>query len=341
MCNREDRAAMETMDEEAWTTPFTQRFAVRLPIVSAPMGGAAGGRLAAAVSNAGGLGLIGPGYSDREWIARELDAAAGARVGIGFISWHLAHDPGRLTFALERGVRDVMLSFGDASPFVEPVRRAGARLILQVQSLAAAREAVALGPDAIVAQGTEAGGHGADRALFPLLPAVVDVAGSIPVLGAGGVSDGRGLVAALALGASGALVGTRLFVSEESLGHDGAKARLVASSGDATVRTTTFDVVRGFDWPRPFTGRALRNAFTDEWHDRAGELADSEDERERYRRAAAVDDFDVALIWAGQGVDAVTSIRPAGAIVAAMAREARAALDALSVHRLGAEARRR
>lgn len=331
-CIEMSSAGSAASSDGRWATPFTKAFNVRLPIVSAPMGGIAGGRLAAAVTRAGGLGLVGPGFSDREWIERELEAAGGERVGIGFISWHLTRDPGRLAFALERGVRDVMLSFGDAAPFVDSVRRAGARLILQVQSLAAAREALTLAPDAIVAQGTEAGGHGAERALFPLLAAVADVAGGTPVLGAGGVSDGRGLAAALALGGAGVLVGTRLFASDESLGHADAKARLVAGNGDATLRTTVFDVVRGFEWPRPFTGRALRNAFTDAWHSRANELAERADERERYRSAALADDFDTALIWAGQGIDGVTCVKPAGAIVESIAAEARSTLQRLAAY---------
>lgn len=286
------------------------------------MGAVAGGRLAAAVTKAGGLGFVGPGYADRAWIDRELDAAGDTPVGIGFITWDLARAPERLTFALERGVRAVILSFGDPTPFVEPIRRAGARLILQVQSVAAARAALTLTPDAIIAQGTEAGGHGADRALFPLLPAVVDIAGDVPVVAAGGISDGRGLVAALALGAAGVLVGTRLFASVEALGAPGAKARLVTASGDQTIRTTVFDVVRGLDWPRPFTGRALRNSFTETWALRAEELARRPEQRERYRRAAEANDFDTALVWAGQGVDAVTGIEPAGEIVSRIAREA-------------------
>jgi len=193
----------------AFTTELTRRFGLRYPVVSAPMGAVAGGRLAAAVSRAGGLGLIGPGYLDAEWIEAQFALAGGERVGIGFITWDLERSPARLAVALDHKPAAVMLSFGDATPFVAPIRRAGAALILQVQSLAAARTAAAFEPDLIVAQGTEAGGHGASRALFPLLPAVVDAVAPIPVAAAGGVADGRGLVAALALGASGALIGTR------------------------------------------------------------------------------------------------------------------------------------
>ena len=313
----------------SFTTAVTERFGLRHPLLLAPMGAISGGRLAAAVTHAGGLGLIGPGYADRAWIDRELDAAEGTRVGIGFITWDLAKAPDRLDAALARGVDTVMLSFGDASPFVAPVRRAGARLILQVQSLAAARAAITLGPDGIVAQGTEAGGHGAARALFPLLPAVVDAAGDIPVLAAGGITDGRGLAAALALGAAGALMGTRFYAAEESLGHAAAKARLVTASGDDTVRTTVFDQVRGIDWPAHYTGRALRNTFTAAWHGREAELARDPDAKKSYQQAGAANDFDTALIWAGEGVDAVRAIEPAATIVDGVIAEALATTERL------------
>jgi nitronate monooxygenase len=313
----------------SFTTAVTERFGIRHPLLLAPMGAIAGGRLAAAVTRAGGLGLIGPGYLDGAWIDRQLDAAEGTRVGIGFITWDLAKAPARLDGALARGVDTVMLSFGDATPFVAPVRRAGARLILQAQSVAAARAALALGPDAIVAQGTEAGGHGAARALFPLLPAVVDIAGDVPVLAAGGISDGRGLAGALALGAAGALLGTRFYAAEEALGHAAAKARLVTASGDDTVRTTVFDRVRGIDWPAPYTGRALRNTFTAAWHGREAELARDPDARTLYQRAAGANDFDTALIWAGEGVDAVLAIEPAAAIIDRVIGEALGATERL------------
>src|SRR5438046_7741798 len=151
-----------------------------------------------------------------------------------------------------------MLSFGDPRPFAEKIRRSGAKLICQVQSLAIARQALEARPDVLVAQGTEAGGHGGMRALFALLPAVKDMAGDVPVLAAGGIADRRGYEAAMALGADGVLVGTRFIAAEESLSTPAAKKRVVEANGDATVRTTVFDVVRGYDWGG-ITGRALRN----------------------------------------------------------------------------------
>jgi nitronate monooxygenase len=138
-------------------TPFTETFSLRHPIALAPMGGSAGGALAAAVSNGGGLGLVGGGRGDPVWLDRELPVAAagtGQPWGVGFLSW--AVDAGTVERALAYQPRAVMLSFGDPRPFVEPIRRAGAALIIQVTDLDEARQAVDAGADVIVAQGTDA-----------------------------------------------------------------------------------------------------------------------------------------------------------------------------------------
>jgi nitronate monooxygenase len=208
-----------------------------------------------------------------------------------------------------------MLSFGDPRPFAEKIRRSGAKLICQVQSLAIARQALEAQPDVLVAQGTEAGGHGGERSLFALLPAVRDLAADKPILAAGGIADRRGFEAALALGAAGVLVGTRFSASNEALTAPPAKKRIVEASGDATVRTTVFDVVRNFDW-RGITGRALRNRFTDTWHGREHELVANRDaEVAKYWKAVERQDFDTALIFAGEAVDLIDSVLPAAEIV--------------------------
>ncbi|HEX9466429.1 MAG TPA: nitronate monooxygenase, partial [Alphaproteobacteria bacterium] len=144
----------------SFRTALTDLFGLRHPIILAPMGAIAGGALAASVGRAGGFGLIGPGYLDDDWIDREFDAAGNQRVGVGFITWDLAKSPQRLATALARQPQAAMLSFGDASPFVDAIKRNGAKLILQVQSVGAATEAVRLGADVVVAQGIEGGGHG-------------------------------------------------------------------------------------------------------------------------------------------------------------------------------------
>ena len=196
---------------------ITAVLGIQKPLVLAPMGFVSGGALAAAVTGAGGLGLIGAGYGDPEWLRREFERANGARVGIGFITWSLAKQPALLDFALARKPAAVMLSFGDPAPFAAKIKASGAKLICQVQDLATTRQALAVKPDVLVAQGTEAGGHGGARSLLALLPAVKDVAGETPVLAAGGIADRRGVGGAMALGAAGVLVGTRFSASDEAL----------------------------------------------------------------------------------------------------------------------------
>ena len=310
-------------------------FGIAAPIVLAPMGGVAGGALAAAVADAGGLGLIGCGYADPrlgygsdEWIHRQFDVAAKRRVGAGFITWSLAKRPRALQVALERGADPIFLSFGDARPFLPPLRKAQRKVILQVSTLADAREAVALGPDALVVQGTEAGGHGkARRGLFTLLPAAVDLAGSLPVLAAGGVCDGRGLAAALVLGAQGVLMGTRFFASRQAAASQALKDRLNVAGGDDTLRTRVFDIARSLDWPPEYTGRAISNRFSATWHGREEELSKNADQVLRaYESARQQDDVYTVALFAGEGVDLVRDTPSAAEIVARMVSEAEALL---------------
>jgi nitronate monooxygenase len=324
-------------------TRLTELFGIDHPIVLAPMGGVAGGALAAAVARAGGLGLIGCGYGDPKagygstaWIDEQFEAAGNEKVGAGFITWSLARRPEVLDRVLDRGTDPVFLSFGDPAPFIPKIRSAGRRLILQVCSLAEAKDAARLGADVIVAQGTEAGGHGAARrTLFTLLPEVVDAVRPIPVLAAGGVSDGRGLAAALMLGAEGALVGTRLFASREALGGDAMKRRILDATGDDTLRTEVFDIIRTLDWPPGYTGRAIANRFSRTWHGREAELSAAlSTEEPRYRAAREAGDIETAVLFAGEGAGLIRDCPPAAEIILRMVRDAEAlvsgAVDRLS-----------
>ncbi len=318
----------------ALRTKLTELFGIAHPVVLAPMGAATGGKLAAAVARAGGLGLIGAGYGDADWLAREFDLAGDARVGVGFITWSLAGKPRLLDLALARSPVAVMLSFGDPTPFAAAIKGAGAKLICQVQSVAQAREAAQAGADLIVAQGSEAGGHGASRGTLALVPAVVDAVAPIPVAAAGGIADGRGLAAALMLGAAGALMGTLFYATEECLASPAAKRRLVHAGGDDTLRTTVFDIARGYDWPAPYTGRAIGNDFTRRWHGREGELARvASAERERYAKAAAAGDVETAVVFAGEGIDLIHEIVPAEQVVTRLVAEAEACLAGVAAVR--------
>ena len=318
------------------TTAFTELLSVRHPIVLAPMGGIAGGALAAAVSNAGGLGLVGGGRGDRDWLDRELGACAAQTAkpwGVGFLTW--AIDAEAIDVASAYGPAAVMLSFGDPAPYADRVRRTGALLIVQVTNLDEARRAIDVGADVVVAQGTEAGGHGGGRATLPFVPLVADLAGSVPVLAAGGIADGRGLAASLALGATGALIGTRFQASAEALIAPGVGAALVEARGEDTERNRTLDLARDAGWPDHYTARTLRNGYLEQWRDREDELRTDSTARQTYREAAARGDLDVIPVWASEAVDLITDLRPAADLVAALAAEAELTIDRLHATRHG------
>jgi nitronate monooxygenase len=281
---------------------------------------AAGGRLAAAVSEAGGLGLIGGGYGDAQWIDEQFEAARGERVGIGFITWSAARKPFLVTAALQRKPAAVMLSFGDPMIFADDVRAAGAVLICQCQNLAHVRAALDAGADIVVAQGSEAGGHGADRGTFTLVPEVASMlARTSPdtlLVAAGGVADGRGLAAALALGADGALVGTRLCASEESLVKPLHKRAILEADGDATLRTRVADIVRHLPWPQEFTARIQRNEFVNRWLGRESELAQQADVvGPSYLQAFADGDPENTAVWFGEAAGLIDAVEPAATII--------------------------
>jgi nitronate monooxygenase len=297
-------------------TALTRLLAIEHPILLAPMGSAAGGKLAAAVTNAGGLGMIGSGLADATTISRELGEAGNARVGVGFITWALEQKPEALDVALDARPAAVMLSFGDPTPFAERIRAAGCKIICQVQTLAQAREAAAAGADIIVAQGRDAGGHsGTTRGTMSFVPAVADAVAPIPVAAAGGIADGRGLAAALALGAAGISMGTRFTTARESLWDQAMKDATLNAGGDQTEQTRVFDIVRGTPWPAIYPGRALRNAFFSDWHGREDELAADQPAQEKAYLAATADDFGTRVVWAGECVDLVNDIPTASAII--------------------------
>ena len=315
-------------------TRLTERLGIELPIISAPMGFLAGGRLAAAVSSAGGLGLIGGGYGDRDWLDRAFAAAGNIQVGCGFITWSLAKQPELLDQVLARSPTALMLSFGSPSPFAARIRQSGATLICQVQSMANAREAVDAGADVIVAQGGEAGGHGGTRGTLTLVPEVADfLAAAAPdtlLVAAGGIADGRGLAAALMLGADGVLIGSRLVASLEAETPQGFHDAIVVADGDATVKTTVVDVVRGYPWSAEFSGRALRNSFVRSWHGREHVLAEPATnavERERYWKMFRSGDADNTGVFIGEAAGLIRDVRPAGEILKAMVAEAEALLQ--------------
>jgi nitronate monooxygenase len=315
------------------STAFTRMFSLRYPIALAPMGGSAGGALAAAVSEAGGLGLVGGGRGDPDWLDRELAIVAERTAkpwGVGFLCWSAGTSV--VERALARRPAAVMLSFGDPRPFIEPIRRAGATLIIQVTDLGEAREAVQVGADVIVAQGSEAGGHGGrpGRSTFSFVPVVADLAAPAPVLAAGGIADGRGVAAALALGAAGALIGTRFQASLETLAHPAVTKAILEGCGEDTERSTILDIARGAPWPSRYPGRALRHPFVEQWRGREDQLAADSDAKQAYRDAIAAGDLPPEPVWASQAIDLITELSPAADLVAGLSAEAEQTLARLS-----------
>jgi nitronate monooxygenase len=312
---------------ERLATRLTRALDLQHPIVSAPMAFAAGGALAAAVSRAGGLGLIGGGYGDAAWLDQQFALAQGERVGVGFITWSLARQPSLLEGVLRHKPAAVMLSFGDPRPFSEAIHDAGAVLICQCQDLSHVRDAVAAGARVVVAQGSEAGGHGASRGTLAFVPEAADwLAAHAPdtlLLAAGGIADGRGLAAALVLGADGVLMGTRLWASAEALVKPGHHQAIVQTDGDGTLRTRLPDIARELPWPAGFTARIRRNAFTERWHGREDALkAALAEEGPRYRQALEAGDPEQTAVWFGEAAGLVHAIEPAAKILQDTVRQA-------------------
>lgn len=312
-------------------TRLTGRLGLAAPILSAPMAFASGGRLAAAVTAAGGLGMIGGGYGDPSFVEAEFRAAGSARVGCGFITWRLDRDRTALDAALAQHPAVVMLSFGDPTPYAVAIREAGSLLACQVQSLAAARRAIIAGADIVVAQGGEAGGHGGTRATMTLVPELRDDLGDeVLLLAAGGIADGRGLAAALSLGADGVLIGSRFWASEEALSHPRHRAAAVAATGDDTIRQRATDIARGYEWPPDYQARVLSNGFVRRWHgNEAALVAGLTAEAAAYAVAVTEGDPDRAGVFVGEAAGLIADVLPAAEIVRRIVTGAEAAIAGL------------
>jgi nitronate monooxygenase len=295
----------------------------------------AGGRLVAAVSDAGGLGILGGGYAGAQGgepdLEKELALVKGRKFGVGFISWALDRAPEALEATLKHSPDCVFLSFGEPKRHAEKIRRAGAKLICQAQTLQHVEQALDAGADAIVAQGTEAGGHGASRSTLPLVPEVADHlakrASKTLLLAAGGIADGRGLAAALMLGADGVLVGTRFWASAEALTPAAMIDRAVRASGDDTVRTKAIDALRGVPWPQEFSFRVLKNKFTDEWAHREAEAAAARGSlANAYAEARKQQDLEMYLTVVGEATGLLHDRPSAASILENMITQAEALL---------------
>jgi nitronate monooxygenase len=321
-------------------TALCDLLGIDAPVVLAPMGGAVTPTLAAAVSNAGGLGMLPLTWTSPDEIATAVDETRQLTERPFGVNLGLAWDQReRLAAALAAGVRIVSFFWGDASAIIGEAREAGAIVFVTVGTAEEGRAAAASGADVVVAQGWEAGGHvWGTVSTLALVPRVVDAVAPVPVVGAGGIADGRGLAAVLALGGVGAWVGTRFLAAREAEIHPDYRRRIFEASEADTFYGTLFD--RG--WPDA-PHRALRNSTVEVW-ERAGRPASGSRPGEteepalradgspinRYASAtptaAMTGDVEPLPHWAGQGVGLVTGEASAAAIVESLVTEAEEAI---------------
>jgi len=325
-------------------TDFTSLAGIEFPIVQAPIGSASTPELVAAVSNAGGLGMLSLTWrtpSEARELIRQTRALTDRPFGVNLVLlWDAAE---RLAIALEEGVPIVSLSWGDPTPWVEQIHAAGALVIHMVGSTAAAIAAKRCGVDAVVAQGLEASGHVEGRTgIMALIPEMVDAVAPLPVLAAGGIGDGRGLAAALCLGASGVWLGTRFLLAAEADAHPDYQRWLIDAGASDTIHTTLF---RG-GWPPNTPVRTLPNKTLQLWQD-AGRPEPGRGPGEndvightgkgvpiiRYHDdfpgALTTGDLESMVLYAGEGVGVMGEVLPAAEIVRTMTDQAESVLRRL------------
>lgn len=322
-------------------TPLTRLLNIEIPIIQAPIAFAASPALVAAVSNAGGLGMLSVTWRDRDdtrQVIRKVRELTNRPFGVNLgLAWPQEE---RLGVCLEEGVTIISLFWGDPANHVERIHRAGALLLQTVASAAEARRVSDAGVDVVVAQGWEAGGHvWGTVATLPLVPRVVDAVTPKPVVAAGGIADGRGLAAALMLGAAGVWIGTRFLASEEAVVHSAYQQKVVVAEETDTIYSTVFNG----GWPDA-PHRTLRNETVTHW-ERAGFLPSGQRPGEgetvamwpdgtpvvryesTYPRPGMTGDVTALALYAGQSAGLVSRIQPAGEIVREIAEEAARALS--------------
>ncbi len=326
-------------------TGLTSLFDIDIPIVQAPIGSASCPALAAAVTNAGGLGSLALSWRSPADARTAVETAMAQSTGP--IVANIVLDDAAATTApetlvaccLDADVPIVSFSFGDGSEFVDRLHANGSTVLQSVGSIDAARSAVAADIDCIVGQGIEAGGHvEGELTTLSLLPQLVDAVGEVPVIAAGGIADGRAIAAALTLGAAGVWIGTRFLATAEATIHDTYRSRLVSAESSETVLGTPFDG----GWPG-MAHRVLETAPVSEWVDagrparekpgageRVGTTPDGEP-IERYDDVLAVPgttgEIETLPLYAGQGVGQIDRSKPAASVVTDLATETRIALN--------------
>ena len=306
-------------------------FQITQPVVQAGMGGLTNPDLVAAVSNAGGLGILACSWSSADKVRRSLRqirALTDRPFGVNFVL-HLTDDA---IFQICLDERVPVFSFFRGDPALATARAhaIGAKVLHQVTTVAEAVDACAAGVDVLAAQGCEAGGHMGPMPLWTLLPEVVRVAGRRPVLAAGGIVDGQGLAAALAFKAAGVLMGTRFLATPESPATTDHKQAIVNAGLGDTVPTLVWDILWGEVWPGGIRTQSLRNAMTDRWDGREDDLrAGIDAARAEFAAAEARQDVTLIPLLAGVGAARIHDILPAGQIVRDTVAQAKAILNRL------------
>ena len=302
------------------TTRFTDLFDLKYPLIAAPMSGHSGGTLAAAVSEAGGLGSFG-GTDEKgpDWVREQIGIIrekTDRPFAVGFITPLISLLEANFTAALEEHAPAIVLSFSDPQPWLGKAKEAGALAICQVQSMEGAELAMAGGADALIAQGNEAGGHCGTAAMLPLLVRIVGRYPETPVLAAGGVATGRALAAVLAAGADGASVGTAFLATPEAIEVPEAyKERVVQSDGEDTIFTKVYDLIDGLPWPEEIGARVYASQFVREWDGRDKEIIEQREALREQTSAAYRTDPEVAAVYMGESAGDVDSIRPAADVL--------------------------
>jgi len=297
------------------------------PIALGGMGSVPAPALVAAVSNAGALGTLGCGFSNADQVranTAEVRAQTDKTIGLNFLIFNIDED----AFAAGLALRPAVMAFAwprpeqDVKRYIARAHDAGCKVTFMCPGVPEAARAAEGGADVIVAQGTEGGGHVGWLTTMALVPMMIDAVAPIPVLAAGGIADGRGLAAALALGADGVLLGTRFLASRESPLHPNFKQAILDSDGHDTLLTEIPDRAAGLVWPGALS-RSRRNGFIERWAGREWALR-----QHRAEAFAAVlearksGDADQAPLPMGQDAGLIHDIPPAGEIVTRIAQEA-------------------
>ncbi len=317
-------------------TRFSDLFGLSYPIVSAPMGLMSGGQLAAAVSNAGGLGTFGattaslpvePEYVEEQ--IRQIRSHTERPFGIGFITQLIERNQRNFDIALDRQVPVILLSFADPRPWLEKIKAHGATAICQVQSIDDAHIALAEGADILAVQGSEAGGHTGKLNLLPFLAQVLDAFPDTPIIAAGGMASARSLAAILSAGADGAWIGTAFTaVTEAQEITDEVKQRILASDGNNTIQSHVFDILnthayQALPWRPDIAPRTSLNLLLQTWHGNEEKMLEQiKQVAEQFVKGRESGDPDVAPDWYGESAGFVNEIQTASAFMQELCSEA-------------------